>query len=203
MHRVALSVCTLALFEGTDAHDWPIFVKTVFASATAASMRVLLVPLDTCKIVMQVQGAQGIPRLVAKVRVEGAPVLFRGAMAWSAATFVSHYPWFTVFNGLNHKLPNYSEHPKQLLRNAGIGFSASLCSDTVSNSLRVIKTVRQTSDVQSESYASIVRNIIKNDGMASLLGRGLHTRLLANGISGIMFSVLYKLGEEHFNQRGF
>merc|ERR1711957_628189 len=59
----------LALFEGTDAHDWPIFVKTVFASATAASMRVLLVPLDTCKIVMQVQGAQGIPRLVAKVRV--------------------------------------------------------------------------------------------------------------------------------------
>merc|ERR1712113_594949 len=111
-------------------------------------MRVALVPVDTVKTVMQVEGKKGLPRLMAKVRVEGTPVLFRGAMAWSAATFVSHYPWLTVFNVLNQSVPNYTYRPKQLLRNAGIGFCASICSDTVSNSLRVVKTVRQTSDAQ-------------------------------------------------------
>ena len=39
--------------------------------------------VDTFKTVMQVEGKKGLPRLIAKVKVGGAPVLFRGAMAWS------------------------------------------------------------------------------------------------------------------------
>merc|ERR1712050_704766 len=116
-------------------------------------MRIALVPVDTVKTVMQVEGKQGVPRLLAKWKVGGTSVLFRGAMASSVASFVSHYPWFAVFNVLNDKVPNYKEKPLQLSRNAGIGFCASACSDTVSNSLRVLKTWRQTGD--TESYVSI------------------------------------------------
>lgn len=43
---------------------------------------------------LQVEGKKGFPALVKKVRVGGVPVLFHGALAASAATFVGHYPWF-------------------------------------------------------------------------------------------------------------
>ena len=48
------------------------------------------------------------------------------------------------FNYLNKTLPQYEDSlPKKLIRNAGIGFTASIASDTISNSVRVIKTSKQ------------------------------------------------------------
>lgn len=41
----------------------------------------------------QVEGAGGFGKLVQKVRVGGPFVLWHGALAASAATFVGHYPW--------------------------------------------------------------------------------------------------------------
>ena len=58
-----------------------------------------------------------------------------------------HYPWFFVYNYLNETLPQYDELPKRLLRSAVIGFAASATSDTCSNSIRVIKTTKQTHKV--------------------------------------------------------
>ena len=43
---------------------------------------------------MQVEGKNGFPALVKKVKTGGVPVLYHGALAASAATFVGHYPWF-------------------------------------------------------------------------------------------------------------
>lgn len=37
------------------------------------------------------------------------------------------------------------------------------------------------------------REVIRIDGVRGLLGRGLKTRILANGLQGLMFSVLWKL----------
>ena len=45
-------------------------------------------------VTMQVEGKNGFPALVAKVKTGGVPVLYHGALAASAATFVGHYPWF-------------------------------------------------------------------------------------------------------------
>jgi hypothetical protein len=42
----------------------------------------------------QVEGKNGIPALMAKVQKGGPSVLYHGALAASAATFVGHYPWF-------------------------------------------------------------------------------------------------------------
>mmetsp|Transcript_5866 Transcript_5866/g.13993 ORF Transcript_5866/g.13993 Transcript_5866/m.13993 type:complete len:445 (-) Transcript_5866:85-1419(-) len=180
----------LALMDQTEARFWPAWLKTLFASTLAAGGRIALVPVDTVKTIMQVQGRSGLKHLQRKWRAGGVPVLFHGAMATSFATFVSHYPWFTVFNTLNARVPNYEERSRQLLRNGGIGFCASVCSDTVSNSLRVVKTLRQTMD--TTSYWGLVRRVVETDGVSSLLGRGLGTRCIANGMSGVIFSVLYK-----------
>lgn len=48
-----------------------------------------------------------------------------------------------VYNELNENLPKYDDLVKRLMRNAFIGFTASAVSDTVSNSIRVIKVRRR------------------------------------------------------------
>ena len=68
--------------------------------------------------------------------------MYHGALATSSATFVGHFPWFFVRNHLNETLPVYDDISRKFLRNAGIGFAASIVSDTLSNSLRVIKTTK-------------------------------------------------------------
>ena len=42
----------------------------------------------------QVEGKHGFKALRTKVGAGGVPVLYHGALAASAATFVGHYPWF-------------------------------------------------------------------------------------------------------------
>lgn len=69
---------------------------------------------------------------------------------------------------------------------------ASIASDSISNSLRVVKTYRQVNATRI-GYMDAARAVIAADGVRGLLGRGLKTRILANGLQGIMFSVLWKL----------
>ena len=38
--------------------------------------------------------------------------------------------------------------------------------------------------------------VVEKDGVAGLFGRGLRTKLIANGMQGIMFSVLWRLGQD-------
>merc|ERR1719387_275935 len=190
----------LELFAQSESMNaWPTPVKTVFASATASSMRCLLVPVDTVKTIMQVEGKEGIPKLMAKYKTGGPVVFFHGAGATLAAHFAGNYPWFVTFNTLQENWPKYDDKPKTLLRNAAIGFCASAASDTVSNSLRVIKTCRQTNETMP--YKDIVLKIIEEDGYVGLFGRGLKTRLIANGMQGMMFSVMYKLFEDAWNKK--
>ena len=171
--------------------DLPVAVKTLAASGTAAAFRILLMPIDTVKTIYQVEGANAMSALQKKFRAHGPSVLFHGAMATWLATLVGHYPWFATFNYLDHRLPVPEETLHKLARNALVGFCSSVVSDTVSNSVRVVKTYRQTS-TEMVSYPQAVKNIIASDGLKGLFGRGLSTRLLANGTQGLIFSVLWK-----------
>lgn len=192
----AANAGALALLDGSPV---PIAAKTLVASMGAASFRIGLMPVDTIKTLLQVEGSKKGWQLVrAKVAGGGPQVLFHGALAASAATFSGHYPWYTTYNYLNHLLPDYNDRlVMKLIRNAGIGFTASLISDTVSNSLRVVKTAKQTSNTAS-TYTQVARDIIDREGFQGLLGRGLKTRLLTNCIQGIMFSVLWKMGQDYY-----
>lgn len=60
------------------------------------------------------------------------------------------------YNFLNEYLPQYDDLPRRLMRSAVIGFSASAISDTCSNSIRVIKTSKQTATT-SITYPEVVK----------------------------------------------
>lgn len=196
----AANAGVLAFFDGYEqTRNWPAAFKTIFSSGAAAGMRIFLVPVDTVKTMMQVEGKDGLKKLAAKYKAGGVPIFFHGALATSAATFVGNYPWFTVYNSLQASIPQQETKPKKLVRNAVIGFCASATSDTVSNSLRVIKTYRQTN--ATLPYSEIVKAVVEKDGWYGLFFRGLQTRLIANGCQGMMFSVMWKLFEEKLNAR--
>lgn len=162
-------------------------------------------PLDTSKTAMQVEGAEGLKNLWNEITVvsKNPSPLYRGAFASAAATAVGHFPWFLTYNFLNENLPEISSSDDLLLslvRAAFLGLCASCVSDVCSNSLRVIKTTKQTAmlgkDIEASSkelsYSEIVSLILEQDGIQGLLGRGLQTRLLTNAIQGSVFSVLWK-----------
>ena len=84
-----------------------------------------------------------------------------------------------------------------LVRSAALGLTASSVSDCVSNSLRVIKTTKQTAALgggtsKEITYREALALVIETDGIKGLFGRGLQTRLLTNAIQGAVFSVLWK-----------
>ena len=110
-----------------------------------------------------------------KLKSRGVSVLYHGSLAAAAATAVGHFPWFYTYNSLQAYLPKTEDPLKKLGRNALIGFLSSVVSDSVSNSLRVIKTTRQTFP-ETISYVDTVKHVVAKDGLLGLLGRGLKTR---------------------------
>ena len=183
-------------------YDLPIWVKTSAASITAATWRLTLMPIDTLKTSLQVSGKEGTKLLRSKLITSGPKVLFNGAAATFTAGLVGHYPWFVTYNTLDSRLPKYdSSQPLyyKLGRSAVIGFCASLVSDTSSNAIRVCKTFKQTYHKQI-TYPQIVKKIVSEHSIYDLLFRGLRTKLISNGIQGMMFSVIWKQLQEMLNE---
>ncbi len=56
---------------------------------------------------------------------------------------------------------------------------------------------RQT-HAEHVSYPEAVKRVIQQDGVLGLMGRGLKTKIMANGLQGLMFSVLWKLIDDKF-----
>lgn len=191
----AANVGMLTLLDNLEStKDLNVAVKTIGASAAAAGFRIFLMPIDTFKTMMQVEGKAGFPKLMAKIKVSPF-ALWHGSLGASLATFAGHYPWFATYNLLNEHLPKPVDTLGKLGRNAFMGFCASFVSDTTSNSIRVLKTYRQTSEVKI-SYMDAASAIIAKDGLQGLFFRGLGTRLIANGVQGMAFSVGFKYLEE-------
>ncbi|KZV98903.1 mitochondrial carrier protein [Exidia glandulosa HHB12029] len=170
----------------------PVLIQTVFASLCAAGFRMILTPIDTIKTTLQTQGSQGWALLKNRIKVHGIGTMWYGAFGTAAATFVGHYPWFATYNFLDKLLDKPDGTVEFLARQAFIGFSASVISDTASNSLRVLKTYRQVNPTRI-SYRNAARAVLAADGVRGLFGRGLGTRILTNGLQGLLFSILWKL----------
>jgi len=58
--------------------------------------------------------------------------------------------------------------------------------------------VYKQANTEALSYPEALRRVVKEDGVAGLLGRGLQTKIVANGLQGLMFSVLWKLIKKKF-----
>lgn len=198
----------------------PLWAVTFLASLVAASWRIVITPLDTVKTTLQVYGStQGWERLSSKAKTYGIRVLWDGALGNSVATLAGHYPWFVVNNWLEQLLPKPTKtknttkddgnddddddrrYQRQILiRRAFIGFCSSVVSDCVSNGIRVVKTYRQTAEVPL-SYGEALSELMSladqhQAGFAfplSFVTRGLGLKVVSNGLSGILFSVLWKM----------
>merc|ERR1719183_534991 len=184
----------------------PVWVKTGAASIGAASWRICLMPIDAMKTTLQVEGKDGLKLLASKIRVGGPQVLWYGGGATVMASWVGYFPWFTTFNYLDALLPKpgNDETLKKLGRRAGMGFVSSVVSDTISNSIRVLKTYKQTYP-EPITYRQAFQAVVERDGKFSFglpkfFVRGLETRILANGLQGLMFSVLWKSIEEYLEK---
>lgn len=194
----AANTGTLAALEAWEfTANLPVGFKTVAASFAAGMFRIALMPVDTFKTTMQVEGKDGIAKLLTKAKTAGPSTFFQGALAAAGATFVGHYPWFFVYNYLNATLPKYDVMYQKLLRSAFIGFCSSAISDTCSNSIRVLKVYKQA-NTEAITYPEALKRVLKEDGIGGLLGRGLKTKIMANGMQGLMFSVLWKLIDDSF-----
>jgi len=186
----------LAALEHTSL---PTAAKTMCASASAAGFRVFLMPFDAWKTTKQVEGAEGLKKLIEKTK-KHPTALWQGAVGAMTATWVGHYPWFYTNNQLRESLPAFDFAYGKYVRNACIGFASAAVSDTCSNSLRVLKTTRQTALVPI-SYADAAKGIIEKEGYAGLFGRGLKTRILTNGLQGALFTIGWRAISEWLNKK--
>merc|ERR1719450_1295294 len=187
----------LAALEHTNI---PTAAKTMVASASAAGFRIVLMPIDAWKTTKQVEGADGLKRLMEKTK-KHPTALWQGAVGAMTATWVGHYPWFYTNNQLREVLPPFDFTYGKHIRRAVIGFASAAVSDTCSNSLRVLKTTRQTS-LEPVSYMESAKQIIEAEGVAGLFGRGLKTRILTNGVQGALFTVGWRAISEMLAKKG-
>ena len=65
--------------------------------------------------------------------------------------------------------------------------------------MRVIKTTIQTATTPI-GYGEAIKMVIEKDGVSGLLFRGLVTKIISNGCQGILFSVLWRLGQDYLNK---
>jgi len=193
--------------------SWPAAVVTMFASSLAASWRILIAPADTMKTMMQVHGTEGLPKLQNKVAKSGFRALYEGALGASAATWVGHYPWFVTYNFLEaftvrnqimdaHLKQNNQNPLRKNIRRALLGLMSSLVSDLCSNAIRVLKTYKQTS-VEPIGYAEAAGRIIEKDGLKGLFFRGLTSKLTANALNAMLFTVVWKAISERLAKKKF
>jgi len=194
----ASNVGVMTFLDSRDStRDLPIATKTIASASVASAWRITLMPLDTCKTMLQVEGADGLKKLKLKYRAHGAPVLFHGALALSGSSFIGHYFWYGVYNAADAQLPVPTDLLPRLARNAVVGFAASAVSDTATNAIRVLKTYRQANE-RHISYPDAFREITATEGILGLWGRGLGTRILANGVQAAMFSAAWKYLQQKY-----
>jgi hypothetical protein len=137
-----------------------------------------------------VRGAAGIDELRGKVLNHGVMILFTGSFGSWILSMVGYFPWYATFNVLNTRLRRERGWWKHA-RNGAIGLCASIAADTLTNSVRVVKVVAQTSVVPL-GYVGAARQVIAEAGVIGLLFRGLPLKLISNGVQCILFTVVWR-----------
>jgi hypothetical protein len=189
----------MACLEATK--DWGPGRTTVVASIVVGFWRMLLVPIDTCKTVLQVDSTEGFRHLMRRVKQGKIGLLYQGAFAIATSAILGHYPWFITYNILSKNEYLRALIPSTLMRNACTGFFASIVSDTCINAIRVVKTTKQSmGSKHTVSYTEAISMILAADGWLGLFGRSLKTRLLSNALQSVIFTILWRGLAEHWRK---
>jgi len=188
----------MALLETADS--MPASMKTLCASIAAALFRIGITPIDTVKTTLQVEGPKGMGMLMERISREGLMTLYSGALGSSFATLVGHYPWFVTYDFVKARVPEANTVLLKNCRSALLGFISAFVSDVVSNSVRVVKTAKQTAD-SDMGYAATVAAIVAKDGVQGLFLRGLGTKVISNGLQAMLFTIVWRYLQELIEKR--
>jgi hypothetical protein len=170
--------------------------KLIGISSVSCVTRLLVIPVDTLDIMLQVEGKPGYRILYNKVKTTGIRTLYYGGGMWTAMKFTDSFIWFGTYDYLEKKFPQRKDNPIMNNINHGIkGIISSSISDIILNPMRSLKIYKQ-SNLESVSYTQSVKNIVNTEGIGNLFLRGLKTRLLTNGIQSAIFVILWKNIEE-------
>ena len=196
-----------ALLAGLQyTKDWGPGRTTVVASLVVGCWRIVLMPIDTCKTVLQIDSTEGFRSLMRRVKAGKIGVLYQGSIAMAVSAIMGHYPWYVLYircssrycffvlirllaitvtcnlvltptlsficylRFYTYNILSKSELVENLvkstlLRRAGIGIVASFVSDTLVNSIRVIKTTKQAvGSKHPVGYLDAVRMVLATDG---------------------------------------
>ncbi|CAK0789248.1 unnamed protein product, partial [Prorocentrum cordatum] len=157
--------------RGACVPGLPVGAVTLLGSLAASSWRVAITPIQ-------------------EVKAGGVAVLWYGWEGNLVANIVGGYPWFVTVNALSAAVPEPPGFWAARVRHALIGAVAATVSDLASNSIRVLKTQKQTSQDPSAGYLQAARAVIARDGVRGLFLRGLETRICTNVLQGAFFTVL-------------
>merc|ERR1712050_718403 len=135
-------------------------------SFAGAAWRIAITPVDTCKTILQTDGTEGWNMLMEKIRKGGFFVLWGGWEGNYLANVVGNYPWFAVMNFLSKNVPVPQDRVMKLVRSAFLGACSSSVSDVVSNSIRVVKTKKQTAADPNTGYMTAAKEVVDKDGLA-------------------------------------
>lgn len=141
-----------------------LIISSILGSIISGGFRIMLMPIDSCKTILQVSGKEGFEILYNNVIINGnISLLYQGSIATLITTMFSHYPWFYVHNYLDNIIirPDLNDILYLNIRSALIGFISSIVSDSCSNFIRVIKIVKQsnTNALINVSYFNIIMDI--------------------------------------------
>lgn len=80
----------MSLFLQTNPYtqNWGTAKEVAVAAIVVGAFRGLLMPIDTCKTVLQIEGGWGFQKLMSKVRKGDVGVLYAGALANAVSSFI-------------------------------------------------------------------------------------------------------------------
>ncbi len=132
--------------------------------------------------------------------------MYSGVIEGTLATGIANYPWYITFQSLQQHLPEAHGFTLKSIRNGIIGFLSSVSADLACNGIKVIKTTKQVSaagGLDEEhgsvwSYTRTLNHVLKDGGIWGLMfGRGLPTRILANGLQSFVFTIIWYALDSH------
>lgn len=167
-----------------------VFINTGLTSTLSGLWRVSLLPLEVIKTNQNIYGKNCSLILKKRIKKYGIKELYKGSNITFAYSVVSNFGWFGGYNYLSKKFPIENKHniSELLLKSSIHAVGASVSSDLLSNSLRIVKTIKQT-EGSNDNYYQINKNIIKKDGFKGLFNRGLKTMIIGNAIQSFFFCV--------------
>ena len=76
-------------------------------------------------------------------------------------------------------------------------------SDTIVNSIRVIKTMKQSmASTHKITYLETIKIILAADGWRGLFGRGLKARIYANALQSLVFTIIWRGLADYWSNNG-